>query len=152
MPLFETLSDLKQKMQECLQQAGLSIKHRITIKLCKARQVELTLFHGRGGTVGRGGAPAHPVLLFQPPDSLSNELRVTIQGEMTRAKLGLTPVAVQISVLYTSAVLTADLLEPPEPLPEWREITESIATLSCEAYHRIVRETSDFVAYFRETP
>lgn len=120
------------------------------IKLCRQRKIELTLFHGRGGTVGRGGAPAHAALLSQPPGSLSNGLRVTIQGEMIRAKLGLPAIAVQTFALYTSAVLTADLLEPPAPKPQWRELTETIAQLSCDAYHRIIRENTDFVAYFRE--
>ncbi len=61
---------------------------------CARHQVALTLFHGRGGTIGRGGAPAHEALLSQPPGSLAQGLRVTEQGEMIRTKLGMTPLAV----------------------------------------------------------
>ena len=55
------------------------------IKTCEKAGIELTLFHGRGGSIGRGGAPAHAALLSQPPGSLKGGLRVTEQGEMLRA-------------------------------------------------------------------
>ncbi len=54
------------------------------IKTCEKAGIELTLFHGRGGSIGRGGAPAHAALLSQPPGSLKGGLRVTEQGEMIR--------------------------------------------------------------------
>jgi phosphoenolpyruvate carboxylase len=84
---------------------------------CAAHDVDLILFHGRGGTIGRGGAPAHEALLSQPPGSLRTGLRVTEQGEMIRAKLGLSPLAVQTLALYTSAICKANLLTPPSPEP-----------------------------------
>ncbi len=59
------------------------------IKTCEKAGIELTLFHGRGGSIGRGGAPAHAALLSQPPGSLKGGLRVTEQGEMIRFKYGL---------------------------------------------------------------
>lgn len=57
------------------------------IKTCEKAGIELTLFHGRGGSIGRGGAPAHAALLSQPPGSLKGGLRVTEQGEMIRFKV-----------------------------------------------------------------
>lgn len=57
------------------------------VRVCENVNVDLTLFHGRGGTIGRGGAPAHAALLSQPPKSLKGGLRVTEQGEMIRFKL-----------------------------------------------------------------
>ena len=60
------------------------------LQTCESHGVDLTLFHGRGGTIGRGGAPAHQALLSQPPGSLAQGLRVTEQGEMIRTKLGMT--------------------------------------------------------------
>jgi len=116
---------------------------------CAGHGVELTLFHGRGGTIGRGGAPAREALLSQPPGSLKNGLRVTEQGEMIRAKLGLTSLAVKTLALYTDAILKANLQTPPVPKQEWREIMDSLASNSCEAYRAVVRDEPDFVAYFR---
>lgn len=71
--------------------------------------VTLTLFHGRGGTIGRGGAPAHSALLSQPPGSLKGGLRVTEQGEMIRFKFGLPQVTISSLALYASAILEANL-------------------------------------------
>ncbi|CAH0527215.1 phosphoenolpyruvate carboxylase [Vibrio hippocampi] len=112
--------------------------------------IELTLFHGRGGTIGRGGAPAHAALLSQPPKSLKGGLRVTEQGEMIRFKLGLPEIAVNSFSLYASAILEANLLPPPEPKQDWRDLMEVLSQVSCEAYRKIVRGEPDFVPYFRQ--
>jgi phosphoenolpyruvate carboxylase len=118
-----------------------------------ARQagVQLTLFHGRGGTVGRGGAPAHAALLSQPPGSLQNGLRVTEQGEMIRFKLGLPQVAVTSFGLYTNAILQSNLLPPPRPKPEWRELLNRLSGISATAYRKLVRDNPDFPDYFRSS-
>ncbi|TOM23878.1 phosphoenolpyruvate carboxylase, partial [Vibrio parahaemolyticus] len=120
------------------------------VKVAEGEGVELTLFHGRGGTVGRGGAPAHAALLSQPPKSLKGGLRVTEQGEMIRFKLGLPDVAVNSFNLYASAILEANLLPPPEPKQEWRDLMEVLSEVSCEAYRGVVRGEPDFVPYFRQ--
>ena len=119
------------------------------VEVCEEANVELTLFHGRGGTIGRGGAPAHAALLSQPPKSLKGGLRVTEQGEMIRFKLGLPEVAVNSFNLYASAILEANLLPPPEPKQDWRNLMESLSDVSCNAYRNIVRGEEDFVPYFR---
>ncbi|QVK21914.1 phosphoenolpyruvate carboxylase [Shewanella dokdonensis] len=119
------------------------------VAVCRNAGVKLILFHGRGGTVGRGGAPAHDAILSQPPGSVDGRIRVTEQGEMIRFKFGLPKQAVQSLALYTSAVMEATLLPPPEPEPQWRECMERIATDSVAAYRKVVREDPDFVAYFR---
>ncbi|MDG2459921.1 MAG: phosphoenolpyruvate carboxylase [Luminiphilus sp.] len=117
---------------------------------CSAHDVALTLFHGRGGTIGRGGAPAHQALLSQPPGSLAQGLRVTEQGEMIRTKLGMTALAVNTLGQYVSAILQANLLPPPEPTPVWREMMERLSAQSCEVYRHWVREDPQFVPYFRQ--
>ncbi len=119
------------------------------LEVCRDHQIRLTLFHGRGGTIGRGGAPAHAALLSQPPGSLGNGLRVTEQGEMIRTKLGWTSLAVKTLALYASAICRANLLTPPEPEQAWRELMEELSEDSCVAYRSVVREEPDFVPYFR---
>ena len=119
------------------------------LSVCDKHNVELMLFHGRGGSIGRGGAPAHDALLSQPPGSLRNGLRVTEQGEMIRAKLGWTSLAVKTLALYTTAICRANLMTPPEPPGEWRAMMEQMSDDSCAAYRAVVREEADFVAYFR---
>ncbi|MBJ3815232.1 phosphoenolpyruvate carboxylase [Shimwellia pseudoproteus] len=119
------------------------------IKTCEKSGIALTLFHGRGGSIGRGGAPAHAALLSQPPGSLKGGLRVTEQGEMIRFKYGLPEVTVASLSLYTSAILEANLLPPPEPKPEWRRIMDELSVVSCDMYRGYVRENKNFVPYFR---
>ena len=119
------------------------------IKTCEKAGVSLTLFHGRGGTIGRGGAPAHAALLSQPPGSLKGGLRVTEQGEMIRFKYGLPEVTIASLSLYTGAILEANLMPPPEPKPEWRSIMNQLSADSCAMYRGYVRENKDFVPYFR---
>ncbi|MBV1840818.1 MULTISPECIES: phosphoenolpyruvate carboxylase [Photobacterium] len=119
------------------------------VAVCDEAGVDLTLFHGRGGSLGRGGAPAHAALLSQPPRSLKGGLRVTEQGEMIRFKLGLPEVAINSLSLYASAILEANLLPPPEPKQNWRQVMDMLSDVSCEAYRAVVRGTPDFVPYFR---
>lgn len=119
------------------------------LEACERYDVSLTLFHGRGGTIGRGGAPAAQALLSQPPGSLRNGLRVTEQGEMIRTKLGWPSMAIKTLAMYTSAICRANLLTPPAPPKEWRETMERLAADSCEAYRAVIREEPDFVPYFR---
>lgn len=119
------------------------------VAICQQAKVQLTLFHGRGGTIGRGGGPAHAAILSQPPGSLSGGLRVTEQGEMIRFKFGLPKLAQRSLALYASAVLEGVLLPPPEPKAQWRELMAQLASTSCEAYRAVVRHHPEFVPYFR---
>ncbi|ELR63951.1 Phosphoenolpyruvate carboxylase [Photobacterium marinum] len=119
------------------------------VDVCEEAGVKLTLFHGRGGSIGRGGAPAHAALLSQPPRSLKGGMRVTEQGEMIRFKLGLPEVAVNSLNLYASAILEANLLPPPAPKQSWRELMDVLSEVSCEAYRNVVRGNEEFVPYFR---
>ncbi|MFK8021700.1 MAG: phosphoenolpyruvate carboxylase, partial [Pseudomonadales bacterium] len=120
------------------------------IQVAKRFDTELLLFHGRGGTIGRGGAPAHSALVSQPPGSLQAGLRVTEQGEMIRAKLGTGSIATKTLALYSSAILKANLLEPPQPKKEWRELMDKVAEASCSNYREMVRGEKHFVSYFRQ--
>ena len=119
------------------------------VSVAERENIKLNLFHGRGGTIGRGGGPAHQAILSQPPGSLKGGFRVTEQGEMIRFKFGLPEVAIHNFKLYTSAVLEANLLPPPKPKAEWYSIMDQLSEVSCAHYRSVVREEPDFVPYFR---
>ncbi|BBP66832.1 MULTISPECIES: phosphoenolpyruvate carboxylase [Pseudomonas] len=121
------------------------------VDICREQQVELLLFHGRGGTVGRGGGPAHAAILSQPPGSVAGRFRTTEQGEMIRFKFGLPDIAEQNLNLYLAAVLEATLLPPPPPTPEWRHLMDELAADGVNAYRAVVRENPQFVEYFRQS-
>jgi phosphoenolpyruvate carboxylase len=120
------------------------------VQVCREQDVELLLFHGRGGTVGRGGGPAHAAILSQPPGSVAGRFRTTEQGEMIRFKFGLPDIAEQNLNLYLAAVLEATLLPPPTPEPAWRELMDKLASDGVSAYRAVVREHPQFVDYFRQ--
>ncbi len=110
------------------------------VDICRNHGVELLLFHGRGGTVGRGGGPAHAAILSQPPGSVAGRFRTTEQGEMIRFKFGLPDIAEQNLNLYLAAVLEATLQPPPVPEPAWREEMDRLAADGVLAYRAVVRE------------
>ncbi|GGN35380.1 MULTISPECIES: phosphoenolpyruvate carboxylase [Marinomonas] len=120
-------------------------------RLCKKHGIHLTLFHGRGGTVGRGGGPAHVAILSQPPGSVNGAIRVTEQGEMIRFKFGIPDIAVRSLELYCSAVMEASLIPASPPKEEWRAIMDEMAEVGMNQYRSIIRGHEDFVPYFRAT-
>ncbi len=117
-------------------------------RACAERGVRLVMFHGRGGSVGRGGAPTHAAVLALPPGSFGGAMRVTEQGEVIQYKFGIQGVALRNLELYASAALEATLRPPPEPEPAWRAIAEELAARSRDAFRDAVRDP-DFVPYFR---
>ncbi len=119
------------------------------VQVCERHQVRLMLFHGRGGTVGRGGGPAHGAILSQPPGSVLGRIRVTEQGEMIRFKFGNTQVAQRSLQVYMSAVLMASEFPPPQPKAQWRQHMEELSQVALHSYRDIVRENPEFVDYFR---
>lgn len=118
------------------------------VSVAKQYRIDLTLFHGRGGSVGRGGAPAHMAILSQPPGSINAKLRVTEQGEVIRNKYGLPERAYRTVELYVSATLEATLLPSPVPKPTWRNIMDTLAQVSYQAYSEVVKEDKAFVDFF----
>lgn len=120
------------------------------VALAEKFDIELTLFHGRGGTIGRGGLPAHAAILSQPPGSLKGGFRVTEQGETIRYKFGIPRLAERSLNLYASAILEAMLLPPPKPEQPWRELMDKVAADGRDNYRAVVRDNDTFVRYFRE--
>ncbi|OPX55848.1 Phosphoenolpyruvate carboxylase, type 1 [Oceanospirillum multiglobuliferum] len=119
------------------------------VQVCRRHGVHLTLFHGRGGTVGRGGGPARSAILAQPPGSVNGSIRVTEQGEMIRFKFGLPEIAQRSMEIYVSAVLEASLQPPPSAKPQWRHQMNQLAQDALTSYRQQIREHPDFVPYFR---
>lgn len=112
--------------------------------------IQLALFHGRGGTVGRGGGPAHIAIRSQPPGTIKGSMRVTIQGEIITQQFGEKEVCRQTFDLYTSAVLQATLCKMHnEPQKEWTELLSQMAEHSCKEYRKIVFQDPEFINYFR---
>lgn len=119
------------------------------VAIAEEHDVKLTLFHGRGGTIGRGGLPAHAAILSQPPGSLDGGFRVTEQGETIRYKFGMPALAKRSLNLYASAILEALIAPPPAPQQNWREAIESMAGDARDNYRNTVRHDPEFVPYFR---
>lgn len=123
-------------------------QERIVVACAKAG-VELTLFHGRGGSVGRGGGPTYLAVRSQPPGSVDGRLRVTVQGEMIQAEFGLVGIALRTLEVYTTATLDATLAPCTPPRPEWRAAMETMSAAAARGYRSVVYETPEFVDYFR---
>ena len=116
----------------------------------KEFDVALTLFHGRGGTVGRGGGPAHIAMLSQPPGTVNGSIRVTVQGEVIETDFGEKENCFHTLDLYTASVLEHTLNPPAHPRDEWRRVMDRMSEYSCAHYRKTVFETPDFVGYFAQ--
>ena len=115
----------------------------------KEHGIPLTLFHGRGGSISRGGSPTRMALLSQPPGSVAGRIRVTEQGEMIRVKYGRPSVAAYNLEQYVAATLEATLLPPAEPRPEWRAEMDRLTQASVRAYREVVQDDPALVSYLR---
>ncbi|KAG0483205.1 hypothetical protein HPP92_011289 [Vanilla planifolia] len=121
------------------------------VSACNDYGIKVTLFHGRGGSIGRGGGPTYLAIQSQPPGSVMGTLRSTEQGEMVQAKFGLPQTAIRQLEVYTTAVLLSTLRPPQPPRDEnWRKVMEEISETSCRHYRSVVYENPEFLAYFHE--
>eukprot|EP00271_Cylindrocystis_brebissonii_P023319 TRINITY_DN9635_c0_g1_i1.p1 TRINITY_DN9635_c0_g1~~TRINITY_DN9635_c0_g1_i1.p1 ORF type:complete len:988 (-),score=306.83 TRINITY_DN9635_c0_g1_i1:1321-4284(-) len=111
--------------------------------------VKLTMFHGRGGTVGRGGGPTHLAILSQPPGTVNGSLRVTVQGEVIETSFGEEHLCFRTLQRFTSATLEHGMHPPISPKPEWRALMDAMCTVATEEYRGIVFQDPNFVEYFR---
>ncbi|OEL17139.1 Phosphoenolpyruvate carboxylase 2 [Dichanthelium oligosanthes] len=119
------------------------------IKVAKQFGVKLTMFHGRGGTVGRGGGPTHLAILSQPPDTIHGSLRVTVQGEVIEQSFGEEHLCFRTLQRFTAATLEHGMHPPISPKPEWRALLDEMAVVATKEYRSIVFQEPRFVEYFR---
>ena len=117
-----------------------------------SEHIELTLFHGRGGTVSRGGSKTHVSVLGAPPGTVNGRLRVTEQGEIINEKYGLRGIALRTLEQTTGSVALATAMprHRGNDMPEWHEIMDVIANESREKYRKLVYKTPGFYEYFRK--
>ena len=110
--------------------------------------VAVTLFHGRGGSVGRGGGPTYLAIKSQPPGSIDGTLRATEQGEQLQALFGLPEIALRTMEVYTTGTLEAWLVPPAAPTAEWRDCMDRLAADAKAAYRGTVYDDPQFLDYF----
>ncbi|MCO5572712.1 hypothetical protein L7F22_026471 [Adiantum nelumboides] len=118
------------------------------IKVAKQFGVKLNIFHGRGGTVGRGGGPTHLAILSQPPDTIHGSLRVTIQGEVIEQSFGEEHLCFRTLQRFTAATLEHGMHHPVKPKLKWRALMDEMALISTEEYRSIVFKEPRFMEYF----
>ena len=122
------------------------------VESVQSRDIELTLFHGRGGTISRGGSKTHVAVLGAPPGTVNGRLRVTEQGEIINEKYGLRGIALRTLEQVTGSVALATALprHRGNDEPEWHEIMDVIAAESRRAYRELIYDTPEFYSYFRD--
>ena len=122
------------------------------VEALSGHEVELTLFHGRGGTVSRGGGKTHAAVLGAPPGTVNGRLRVTEQGEIINEKYGLRGIALRTLEQAAGSVALATAMPQHQgnDLPEWHTMMQVVADVSRQCYRELVYDTPDFYDYFRK--
>ena len=121
-------------------------------ELSNKYKVDLTLFHGRGGSVGRGGGPIYEALLSQPPGTVNGRTRVTEQGEIIQQKYATESLAEYSLGTYIGSVLEATLAPPNKPKKNWRELMNAMSKVSTKAYRSNFFNKDFLRYYFNITP
>jgi phosphoenolpyruvate carboxylase len=121
---------------------------------CRDAGITLTLFHGRGGTIARGGGPANRAILSQPPGSVDGRIRITEQGEVIDERYANPAIARRHLEQVVHSVLMAsvpDQYKPiGEPIAEWRSAMAELAAISHRAYRKLIYETPTFLTYWEQ--
>ena len=125
------------------------------VAIAQANDIELRLFHGRGGTIGRGGGPTHQAILAQPPGTVAGRIKLTEQGEVISSKYALHDIAVRNFDQLAAAVLQATAAQPhgesdSEPA-QWWNFMEQLSISSFNAYRSLVYEDPQFVEFFSQS-
>jgi phosphoenolpyruvate carboxylase len=120
-------------------------------QLADRHGVALRIFHGRGGSVGRGGGPAYQAILAQPSGTLGGRIKITEQGEVLASKYSLPELALYNLETVTTAVLQNSLVSTPvDDTPSWNALMGRLAARSREHYRALVHDNPDLVAFFQQ--
>jgi phosphoenolpyruvate carboxylase len=120
-------------------------------KVFSKHGIELRLFHGRGGTVGRGGGPSYDAILAQPPGSVNGQIRITEQGEVISSKYSNPEIGRRNLETLIAATMEATLLHhhgADSTMPEYHRIMEALSLEAYASYRKLVYETPGFTDYF----
>ena len=117
--------------------------------LAKKYKIDLTFFHGRGGSPGRGGGPIQATLKSQPSGTVNGKIRITDQGEVIQQKYGYEPLAEYNLCSYIGAVMDASLNPPPRSKKSWRELINKMSEISTSAYRKYLNQSEEFIRYFK---
>lgn len=118
-------------------------------ELANSHDIQLRMFHGRGGTVGRGGGPSYQAILAQPPGTVRGQIRLTEQGEVIASKYANPEIGRRNLETLVAATLEATLLQPTKPAPRsFLAAAEQLSQASMAAYRALVYETPGFTEYF----
>jgi len=118
-------------------------------RLANSHNIQLRMFHGRGGTVGRGGGPSYQAILAQPPGTVRGQIRLTEQGEVIGSKYANPEIGRRNLETLVAATLEATLLQPTKTAPRnFLETAAQLSESSMAAYRRLVYETAGFNDYF----
>jgi phosphoenolpyruvate carboxylase len=128
--------------------------HRAQIalqRLAETHGVALRIFHGRGGSVGRGGGPAYQAILAQPSGTLRGRIKITEQGEVLASKYSLLDLALYNLETVTTAVLQNSMVTTPlDDTPSWNALMVRLAATSRDHYRALVHDNPDLVAFFQQ--
>ena len=120
-------------------------------ELASSHGVALRLFHGRGGSVSRGGGPAYQAILAQPSGTLQGRIKITEQGEVLASKYSLPELALYNLETVTTAVVQNSLVTNQlDATPSWNQLMSRVATRSREHYRALVHDNPDLVAFFQQ--
>ena len=132
---------------------GLYRAQELIAKLADRHGITCRIFHGRGGTVGRGGGPTHQAILAQPPDTVRGKIKFTEQGEVLFYRYNNMETAVYELTMGVTGLMKASLSlihEVPRPNSEYLEIMADLASIGERNFRRLTEETTGFIDYFYE--
>ncbi|HTC46156.1 MAG TPA: phosphoenolpyruvate carboxylase [Candidatus Aquilonibacter sp.] len=127
--------------------------HRELHRAARECEIKLRLFHGRGGTVGRGGGPTHSAILAQPEDCFSGHIRITEQGEVLNWKYADTVLAewnLELMIAASLEALTRPGAHPKKDQARWEEAMEEMSQEAFRVYRRDIAENPDVLEYFEQ--
>jgi phosphoenolpyruvate carboxylase len=130
---------------------NLYVAQQTLTETCLAHGISLHLFHGRGGSIGRGGGPTNRAILSQPPMSLRGGIKITEQGEVIAYRYGNAAIARRhLHQVMHASLVALGIPQEHEVRPEWREAMDALSEAGRVAYRQFVYDTPGFIEYWQQ--